>query len=232
MGMRPIRGRKLLLEGEDAATIKDGRNRLVRWGLFKITRKDDKLTEGTCGRRHVDVQEEEGYPLAGRVARPGRDGHRRGPVRPPQYGDVCLVRWSRTILVGQEQIAKKVMNSTPWCDDAMSKVETAAWADPMLKLISQGRAAVACASRRRHPTHRRFAHRRRSNSAGFYRVDVRSGRRSATTGRRRHCLVYVPDGKPGPRFRFPRPAAKPGWAGTFRPRALLRCRVTGSVFRH
>ena len=50
MGMRPIRvSRKLLLEGEDAATIKDGEEIvLVRWGLFKVTRKGDKLTAEFC----------------------------------------------------------------------------------------------------------------------------------------------------------------------------------------
>jgi hypothetical protein len=73
----------------------------------------------------------------------------------------------------------------------VSKVETAAWADPMLKLISQG--DVIQFERR-----------------GFYRVDVAFRPPICNNGKTTYPrLVYVPDGKPQHKVPFSRlPSAK------------------------
>ena len=142
MGMRPIRvSRKLLLEGEDAATIKDGEEIvLVRWGLFKITRKGDKLTgefqEGAD--RSTFKKKKAIHWLAASPVQTTTDIV-EGQCGHSQYGDVVpctLIEYD--YLLAKNKLDENDELNDPGVMTPVSKVETAAWADPMLKLISEG----------------------------------------------------------------------------------------------
>ena len=142
MGMRPIRvSRKLLLEGEDAATIKDGEEIvLVRWGLFKVTRKGDKFTaefqEGAD--RSTFKKKKAIHWLAASPVETTKDIV-EGQCGHSQYGDVVpctLIEYD--YLLAKNKLDENDELDTPGVMTPVSKVETAAWADPMLKLISEG----------------------------------------------------------------------------------------------
>ena len=149
MGMRPIRvSRKLLLEGEDAATIKDGEEIvLVRWGLFKVTRKGDKLTAEFCegADRSTFKKKKAIHWLAASPVQTTKDIV-EGQCGHSQYGDVVpctLIEYD--YLLAKNKLDENDELDTPGVMTPVSKVETAAWADPMLKLISQG--ASLCMNR-------------------------------------------------------------------------------------
>jgi glutamyl-tRNA synthetase len=195
MGMRPIRvSRKLLLEGEDAATIKDGEEIvLVRWGLFKVTRKGDKLTAEFCegADRSTFKKKKAIHWLAASPVQVATDIV-EGQCGHSQYGDVVpctLVEYD--YLLAKNKLDENDELDTPGVMTPVSKVETAAWADPMLKLISQG--DVIQFERR-----------------GFYRVDVAFRPPICNNGKTTYPrLVYVPDGKPQHKVPFSRlPSAK------------------------
>ena len=195
MGMRPIRvSRKLLLEGEDAASIKDGEEIvLVRWGLFKVTRKGDKLSaefqEGAD--RSTFKKKKAIHWLAASPVETTKDIV-EGQCGHSQYGDVVpctLIEYD--YLLAKNKLDENDELNDPGVMTPVSKVETEAWADPMLKLISEG--DVIQFERR-----------------GFYRVDVAFRPPICNNGKTTYPrLVYVPDGKPQHKVPFSRlPSAK------------------------
>jgi glutamyl-tRNA synthetase len=195
MGMRPIRvSQKLLLEGEDAALIKDGEEVvLVRWGLFKITRTGDKLTGVFCedADRSTFKKKKALHWLAASPVEiatsvlKGQAGHSK-------YGDIVpctLVEYD--YLLAKNKLEEGDELDQPGVMTPVSMVETPAWADPILKLVRQG--DVIQFERR-----------------GFYRVDV-PFRPPVCNNQKTQWprLIYVPDGKPQHKVPFSRlPSAK------------------------
>lgn len=195
MGMRPIRvSQKLLLEGEDAALIKDGEEVvLVRWGLFKITRTGDKLTGVFCedADRSTFKKKKALHWLAASPVEiatsvlKGQAGHSK-------YGDIVpctLVEYD--YLLAKNKLEEGDELDQPGVMTPVSMVETPTWADPMLKLVRQG--DVIQFERR-----------------GFYRVDV-PFRPPVCNNQKTQWprLIYVPDGKPQHKVPFSRlPSAK------------------------
>ena len=182
-GKRPIRvSRKIYLEGDDAASLKAGEEVVLqRWGLVKLTKVDGLELTGEFLRDSTDFKRKKALSWLA-----------QSPVDHPEYpewGDLVpctLVEYD--YLLAKPKLEEDDELDEPGVLTPVSKVETPAWADPMLKLVSQH--DVIQLERR-----------------GFFRVDVPWRPKTALDGTVTYqdpVLIYIPDGKPQHKVPFSR----------------------------
>jgi glutamyl-tRNA synthetase len=171
LGLRPIRvGQKIWLEGDDAAALKAGDEVvLMRWGLVRLTAA---TADGFAGEVVPDGVVKKKKTLS-------------WLADTEDLVDLVLVEYD--YLIAKAKLDEDDDLATPGVLTPVSKVETPARGDPMIKLCSKN--DVIQLERR-----------------GFFRVDAPWNMKAKSDPIR---LIYIPDGKPQHKVPFSRlPSAK------------------------